>query len=192
MSSLEPSGSVVFLGVECSGKSTLSRQLTQALLNRGESAACVPEQLRHWCEMRHRIPTRSEQWEIMRQQAQAMQDAQQSHRWVLGDTSPIMTAVYSEWAYQDCALWPVALQLHGRLPVLWTQPDLPWQEDPWRIKDPDQRLRIKNILEQRLLASGLPLWRVSGHGQARLDSAALGMQKLLDLDQFSVSLAGTE
>jgi hypothetical protein len=54
-------------------------------------------------------------------------------RWVVSDSGPLMTAVYSIQYYDDSSLLPqaVAWAADGAV-IVWCQDDFPWQPDPQR------------------------------------------------------------
>ena len=86
---------IALLGAESTGKSTLAAEITAALIRRGHSCAAVPEVLREWCETEGRTPRRDEQATIAHEQArQAL--APVDVDFVIADTTPLMTAVYSQ------------------------------------------------------------------------------------------------
>lgn len=127
-------GLIGVVGGESTGKSTLAAALGMRL-----PAFVVPEYLRTWVE-RHRgqVPQPGEQAEIMAAHRAAevsgMLEAERSGlSWVVSDSGPLMTAVYSIQYYDDASLLPLAIEwtAHNDL-ILWCQDDFPWQPDPQR------------------------------------------------------------
>ena len=127
-------GLIGVVGGESTGKSTLAAALGKRL-----PAIVVPEYLRTWVE-RHRgqVPQSGEQAEIMAAHRAAevsgMLEAERSGlSWVVSDSGPLMTAVYSIQYYDDPSLLPLAIEwtAHNDL-ILWCQDDVPWQPDPQR------------------------------------------------------------
>ncbi|MCX6488477.1 MAG: ATP-binding protein [Mycobacterium sp.] len=127
-------GLIGVVGGESTGKSTLAAALGMRL-----PAVVVPEYLRTWVEHhRGQVPQPGEQAEIMAAHRAAevsgMLEAERSGlSWVVSDSGPLMTAVYSIQYYDDPSLLPLAIEwtAHNDL-ILWCQDDFPWQPDPQR------------------------------------------------------------
>lgn len=122
------------VGGESTGKSTLAAALGERL-----PALVVGESLRTWVDQRGgRTPTPAEQPAVMA----AHRDAELATLlraggcglgWVISDSGPLMTAVYSIQYHDDDSLLPLALEWTARSErVLWCQDDFPWQPDPQR------------------------------------------------------------
>ena len=103
---------VALLGAESTGKTSLSQHITKALLAQGQMAAYVPEVLREWCQMNGRTPALHEQRQIAQQQGERIFSIQEG--WVIADTTPLMTAVYSDYVFQDLSLYDEALGLQAQ------------------------------------------------------------------------------
>jgi len=133
-------GLISIVGGESTGKSVLAAALGSRL-----PAVVVPEFLRTWVE-RHdgRVPGPVQQAQVMAAHreselsalASASRKKNSGHSgwsWVVSDSGPLMTAVYSIQYYGDAALLPQALEWTMRSEqVLWCQDDFPWQPDPQR------------------------------------------------------------
>ena len=132
----EPGGAglISVVGGESTGKSTLAASLGVSL-----PAVVVGEYLRVWVD-RHdgRVPSRAEQAEVLaaHRGAEIAARAEALGRglgWVVSDSGPLMTAVYSIQYYGDDSLLPAALQAAAEQDLLvWCQDDFPWQPDPQR------------------------------------------------------------
>ncbi len=127
-------GLISVVGGECTGKSTLAAALGVRL-----PAVVVPEFLRAWVDQhRGRVPTPAEQATVMAahraSEVAALRRADEAgRRWVVSDSGPLMTAVYSIQYYDDESLLPLAVEWTARSgPVVWCQDDFPWQPDPQR------------------------------------------------------------
>ena len=94
---------IAIVGAESTGKSWLTRALAGVMQARGQTVHAVDEVLRAWCEREGRTPLPHEQMTIARQQARAVEHA--SAGWVISDTTPIMTAVYSHLLFDDHSLF---------------------------------------------------------------------------------------
>ena len=90
---------IAILGAESTGKTTLARALQTALQQDHGQAVWVPEALRDWCVRHGRTPRPQEQQEIALAQAQAIDSAGPGY--LLADTTPLMTAVYSDVIFGD-------------------------------------------------------------------------------------------
>lgn len=127
-------GLISVVGGESTGKSTLATALGTRL-----PATVVSEVLRTWIDQHDgRVPLPHEQAEVMTTQREsevaALGTADSSgRRWVVSDSGPLMTAVYSLQYYGDAALLPLAVEwtAHSHA-VVWCQDDFPWQPDPQR------------------------------------------------------------
>lgn len=163
-------GLIGVVGGESTGKSTLAAALGMRL-----PAIVVPEYLRTWVE-RHRgqVPQPGEQAEIMAAHRAAevsgMLEARRTGlAWVVSDSGPLMTAVYSIQYYDDASLLPEAIEstMHNAW-VLWCQGDFPWQPDPQR--DGSQARATSQQLLAEIFAAHpeLPMLEVRGAFDARV------------------------
>ena len=165
-------GLIGVVGGESTGKSTLAAALGMRL-----PAIVVPEYLRTWVE-RHRgqVPQPGEQAEIMAAHRAAevsgMRDAERSGlAWVVSDSGPLMTAVYSIQYYDDPSLLPLAIEWAARNDlILWCQDDFPWQPDPQR--DGSQARATSQQLLAEIFATHpeLPMLEVRGGFDERVES----------------------
>jgi nicotinamide riboside kinase len=165
-------GLIGVVGGESTGKSTLAAALGMRL-----PAIVVPEYLRTWVE-RHRgqVPQPGEQAEIMAAHRAAevsgMRDAERSGlAWVVSDSGPLMTAVYSIQYYDDPSLLPLAIEWAARNDlILWCQDDFPWQPDPQR--DGSQARATSQQLLAEIFAAHpeLPMLEVRGGFDERVES----------------------
>lgn len=174
---------IALLGAEGSGKSTLAQALVQelqALLATTSATtphvALVPEVLRNWCETHGRTPLAHEQADVAQQQLAAVLNARTRwgpSTWVVTDTSPLMTAVYSEHYFNDRSLtdWAHAAHRQHHDLTLLMGLDLPWQADgPWR-DGPAVQLAIDTRLRAHLQGLGLPFQTIYGQGTHRVGAA---------------------
>jgi nicotinamide riboside kinase len=172
---------IALLGAECTGKSTLAQALADGFNTLARQAGAdvqaeaVPEALRHWCLTHERLPTAADQAEIARLQWDACQAARLRVGplgWVVADTTPLMTAIYSEHYFSDTSLHPWALQCHRTADVsLLMTTDLPWVADGTLRDGPVPRSEVDALLRQRLLAWQVRHTVISGRGEDRLAQA---------------------
>ena len=166
------------VGAESTGKSWLTQALAEVLRDRGQTAHTVDEVLRHWCDRAGRTPQRHEQMAIAQQQADAVHTlAQQApDTWLLSDTTPLMTAVYSHLLFDDESLYPMALAHQALYDItLVTGLDLPWVADGLQRDGPQVRGSVDTLVRQALERSGMPYRVVYGQGPQRLNNALLAL-----------------
>jgi nicotinamide riboside kinase len=173
---------VALLGAESTGKTWLSEALAAALPGlTGWRCTAVPEVLRAWCDREGRTPRPDEQGAIAEAQASRLLQAAAGHELVIADTTPLMTALYSELLFNDPSLWPMALRFHHDhvATVLLTALDLPWVADGLQRDGPQVRPVVDAALRRALADAGLGWSVVAGVGDARLDSALDALTPLL-------------
>lgn len=166
---------IAILGAESTGKTTLARALRAALQQDHGQAVWVPEALRDWCVRHGRTPRPQEQQEIALAQAQAIDSAGPGY--LLADTTPLMTAVYSDVIFGDQSLYRFALEHHSCFELtLLTDTDLPWVADGLQRGGPYWRTAVDTRLRQVLAQQALHYVLIQGHGEARTANAlkALG------------------
>lgn len=165
---------IAIVGAESTGKTWLARELADCLRQRGLQAQAVPEVLRDWCTREGRTPRPEEQPAIARQQAKAVLAVQAEV--VIADTTPLMTAVYSDYLFGDDGLFAMALD-HQRLyaHTLVTGLDLPWVADGLQRDGPHVRAPVDQRVRQALTQAGLAHAVVYGRGLQRLNNALLAL-----------------
>ena len=167
---------VALLGAESTGKTSLSQHITDALLAQGQMAAYVPEVLREWCQMNGRTPAFHEQRQIAQQQAERIFSIQEG--WVIADTTPLMTAVYSDYVFKDLSLYEEALGLQDQfdltlvmgLDVAWVPDGL--QRDGEHVREP-----VDHLIRQAMSKRQLPFKVIYGQDEARLNAALLAISQ---------------
>ena len=190
---------VAILGAESTGKSWLTQSLAGVLHLRGQPAQAVDEVLRTWCDREGRTPGQHEQMGIAQQQMQAIEAVvhSQPRGWVLADTTPLMTAVYSHLLFDDDRLYPMALAHHALYAhTLVTGLDLPWVADGLQRDGPHVRGPVDSLVRQALERAGIAYRVVYGQGHQRLNNALLalglsgedeGARRTRDNAQFSIN-----
>jgi HTH-type transcriptional regulator, transcriptional repressor of NAD biosynthesis genes len=165
---------IAIVGAESTGKSWLTQTLAEVIRMRGHSVHTVDEVLRTWCDREGRTPHPHEQMGIAQAQARAVEQA--TAAWVISDTTPIMTAVYSHMLFEDESLYPMALahQAHYELTLV-TGLDLPWVADGLQRDGPHVRGPVDNLVRQALARAGVAYRVVYGQGQQRLNNALLAL-----------------
>lgn len=171
---------VAIVGAESTGKTTLARGITQALIADGVNAVMVSEYLREFCDERDRTPYPDEQADIALEQSRRIAQAAKLHDVVVTDTTALMTAVYSEYLFEDRGLYEQALPDHAqaRLTIL-TALDLPWESDGLQRDGEHVREPVDALIRQHLVAARLPFSVVAGQGDHRLNQAMLAVRQAL-------------
>jgi HTH-type transcriptional repressor of NAD biosynthesis genes len=162
---------IAVLGAECSGKSSLVTALQAHWQARGAIVVVAQEILRQWCDQHKRTPLAHEQKAIAQAQAELAENTTDAD-YLIADTSPLMTAIYSDVLFQDPSLYPFALS-HQRIyqHTLVAGLDLPWQADGILRDGPAMRERIDARLREVLQREGLAFSMVYGQGPQRLAGA---------------------
>ena len=169
---------IAVLGAESTGKTTLALALAAQLRLAGRRVALVPETLREWCDREGRTPRQHEQATIAYEQARRVLAVREADV-VIADTTPLVTAAYSEQFFSDRALHAFALahQKHYAVTLL-TGLDLPWVADGFQRDGEHARGALDGLLRQAMCQGGIE-WRVVyGSGAARLTSALAGLGPL--------------
>ncbi len=172
---------IAILGAESTGKSDLAEALATRLAQAtGLRSTWVPEHLRAWCDAHGRTPRREEQPAIAQTQARLIEQAAATHELVLCDTTPLMTAIYSEHVFGDLSLYPGALAWQRRCPLsLVTALDLPWVPDGVQRDGPQAQEAVDALLRSVLMREGLAWSLVAGQGTARVDAAVDAIAPML-------------
>ena len=171
---------ICLIGAESTGKTTLAQALAAHF-----NCLWVPEYLREFCESRGRTPTRGEQSLILETQVIHESAALMSARianapYLFCDTAPLLTAIYSEFVFNDQSLFPRARALHARYALtLMLEPDIAWvadeQRDGAHVRQP-----ITEMISNVLTALNLPTASISGQGDARFVAALAAITALRD------------
>jgi HTH-type transcriptional regulator, transcriptional repressor of NAD biosynthesis genes len=168
--------SVAILGAECTGKSELAQALAAHFLGLGRSVHTVPEVLREWCAAHARTPLAHEQATIAAEQARRVLAAPPTDL-LIADTTPLMTAVYSDIYFGDTTLYAAAISHQQRFNLtLLASTDVPWVADGVQRDGLAQQQRVQERLREVLIEANVPFHEVVGLGSARLRSALSGIQ----------------
>jgi nicotinamide riboside kinase len=166
---------IALLGAESTGKTQLSWGIAAALQSLGLQVTVVPETLREWCEAHNRTPLAHEQLEIAQQHAQRIFSI--DHGWVIADTSPLMTAVYSDFIFKDKSLYAQALLEQASFDITLVMGlDLEWIADGLQRDGAHVREPVDSLLRQALQSAGLPFKVIYGQSDARLSAALMAIQ----------------
>ncbi len=173
---ITPANSSCRSSVPWSGKTSLSQHITQTLLAQGQMAAYVPEVLREWCQMNGRTPALHEQRQIAQQQAERIFSIQEG--WVIADTTPLMTAVYSDYVFKDLSLYEEALGLQAQFDLTLVMGlDVAWVPDGLQRDGEHVRQAVDSLIRQAMAKKQLPFKVIYGQDQARLNAALLAISQ---------------
>ena len=170
---------VAIVGAECVGKTELAQALAESL-----PGLWIPEYLREFCDREGRTPRPDEQPHILAEQRRREEEAIDRARagrlgWVLADSAPLVTAVYSEYLFGDESLFAAAVEHHAVYETtLLLAPDLPWVADGIQRDGPAVREACHRLLLRRLQAHGLRFVLIGGAGPLRLQAAIAALRDL--------------
>ncbi len=156
---------IALLGAESTGKTQLAHALAAHLRETGAQAVAVDEYLREWCEQKSRTPHAHEQAEIALTQRLRIEQAARdlagaakpdSSCWVIADTTPLMTAIYSEFIFADSSLIAPALAYQKTFCLtLLTGLDMPWEADGIQRDGAHVRAPVDALIRTRLQSAGI-------------------------------------
>jgi nicotinamide riboside kinase len=170
---------VAVVGAECTGKTSLCAAIAQA-----QRGLWLPEVLREFCDANGRTPLAREQRSLM--QAQLRREAEgvararaDGTRWVISDSTPLATALYSVQLFDDASLLPQAIEhQRGYALTLLADVDPPWVADGIQRDGPAARAQFHAALVGTLREHAIAFVTVSGDAHARLRCALDAMRAL--------------
>lgn len=171
---------IAILGAEATGKSTLAAELAAHY-----HTLWVPEYLREFVETTQRPPVAAEQLliattqlrreaesakRVLENAAQGMgQGMVQTSSLLFCDTTPLMTAIYSEHYFveADSALARLAAA-HDYAATIVTAPSMPWVADGMQRDSDAVRQKVHHTLLHKLQQAGIQYQLVDGSLQQRV------------------------
>ena len=163
---------IAVIGAECTGKSSLCEALAARL-----PGLWVPEALREFCDRHARTPRADEQValvaeQIARETAARAQARTLGCEWLVIDSSPLATALYSLELFDDDSLLPAAIaHQHGYDLTLLAGIDVPWTADGIQRDGPDARASFHARLTAVLSEARIAHTELSGTLRSRLAAA---------------------
>ncbi len=160
---------IAVIGAECTGKSSLCEALSARL-----PAVLLPEVLREFCERHARTPRADEQAALIAEQMlrerAALADGQaRGLSWLVIDSSPLATALYSLELFGDASLLEAAIAHQRACDVtLLADIDLPWVADGSQRDGPQARASFHRRLLETLAGAGIVYTVLSGPLPLRL------------------------
>jgi nicotinamide riboside kinase len=162
---------IALLGAESTGKSQLALALSARLQESGLTVHHVDEYLREWCDTHQRTPRQDEQLHIAETQMARVLSAP-ANAVVIADTTPLMTAVYSQMLFNDDSLNTLAMAHQAVYDVtLLTGLDVPWVSDGLQRDGSHVRESVDATVRNMLGLAGQPYQVVYGTGEQRFDNA---------------------
>jgi|TARA_B110000495_G_C22769888_1_gene450567 NadR type nicotinamide-nucleotide adenylyltransferase len=158
---------VVITGPESSGKSTLSKHLSESLFT-----PHAREYAREYIASLDRAYTKDDLTQIAKGQMHLEEDILcQTPSYLICDTDLLTIKIWSEYKFGSCDLEIINL-LMANLPDLYllASPDFPWEDDSQR-ESPDNRDRLFSIYKAEIIKLGIPYVILSGSESKRLERA---------------------
>jgi NadR type nicotinamide-nucleotide adenylyltransferase len=167
---------VVVTGSECTGKSTLARDLAEAY-----SVECVPEYVRQFVETIGGRPHFSDHGLIARGQ-KALEDeyrGRASGRVLFHDTDLLSTVAYCRAYFDRCPDWIEAAAIDRKASLyLLCDIDVPWVADGLRDRE-DRRPEMHALFESVLREANATHLVIRGSREARLREARRHVDALI-------------
>lgn len=167
---------IAILGAEATGKSTLATALAAHY-----HTLWVPEYLREFVQTYQRTPCEQEQLLIAATQLEReAASAKHAKRLLFCDTTPLMTAIYSEHYFgkADMALAKLAAA-HNYAATIVTAPSMPWVADGMQRDSEEVRQLVHRQLLQKLDDAHIAYRLVDGSLHQRVMQAAEYLDLLL-------------
>lgn len=154
---------VVITGPESTGKSTLSKQLSEYF-----EQPWLPEYARTYLSEINRPYEESDLLEIAKGQIKMENElSKKGYSTIFFDTSMEVLKVWSEWKYKNCHPY-ILEKLASRKADLYLllSPDMAWEHDPMR-ENPHNRNEIFDIYKREIEQLKKPYEIISGNGLIR-------------------------
>jgi len=160
--------SVVLMGAESTGKTTLAKSLATHY-----KTTWVPEYLRLFVEQKGTLPKESDAFAIVNGHLDLVDKMRLKAYLILFlDTDLFTTCVYQRIYFETCPsiIEEIALQNQSGL-YLFTEPDFPWVADPGQRAGPTQRLESHHLLMSEAKRLSLQTVQIRGTHHQRMTTA---------------------
>ena len=170
---------IALVGAESTGKTTLAQALIERL-----GGLALPEVLREFCDIHGRPPRAEEQRQITKLQIHAEVNAvaqaqEQNFDWIFIDSTPLMTAIYSELLFKESDFIAAAIRHHaGYSATLFLQPDIGWQADGIQRDGAHMQAPVTQALALYLPQTSTPFVSITGAGADRAQNALIALNEL--------------
>ncbi len=164
---------IAIIGPESTGKSTLAKDLAEAL-----HTTFVPEYAREYIEELERPYQYEDLLTIAKGQTRVEDElSRKANSVLIVDTTLTIIRVWSEHKYGKCDPWIIAEEQRRKYDLtLVCDIDLPWEDDPQR-EHPHLRQHFFEIYQE--YAENHPPWQlISGDRNIRLDTALNAIARL--------------
>lgn len=165
---------IVFIGAECTGKTTLSRAIAAHFRE-----PCSTEYVRQHAEKIKRPLDASDLDPIARGQIKLEDDAfAQARKWVFHDTNLLSSILYAEHYFSTHIAWADEAFLKRNYATYFLcEPDFPWEADPGQRESPEERIKLQCLFEVILRRYEIPFVRLKGPLPARVDCVIKQLKK---------------
>ncbi len=197
-----PAIKIALLGAESTGKTQLAHALAEHLREAGAKAVAVDEYLREWCEQKGRTPQPHEQAEIALTQRLRIEQAARSLAadakpdqacYVIADTTPLMTAIYSEFIFQDDSLSAAALSYQSSFHLtLLTGLDMPWEADGIQRDGAHVRGPVDALIREQLQSASIAFEVIYGLGEQRFQTALNALNTIKSIANYIDNIGANE
>jgi NadR type nicotinamide-nucleotide adenylyltransferase len=171
---------IAIVGPECTGKTDLSRFLSQYYQTRW-----VPECARDYIDRLKKPYEKIDLIEIAKAQM-ALEDelVKEANELLICDTNLLIIKIWSEFKYGDCP--PEITEEMGKRKYglhLLMYIDIPWVDDPQR-EHPDKREELYELYRNELIKSKTPFVEIKGSQELRREAAINAIEKIMSESQY--------
>lgn len=172
----KPIKKIAIIGPECTGKTTLARELAQYY-----NTTWIPEYARSYIESLNRKYSYSDVEHITSMQKfQINSSYPEANHFIFFDTELIISKVWFEEVYQQKPEWlDEAIRNSNFELYLLCNTDIPWVRDKVRENGGEKREKLYNIYLKEILSYDLPYEIISGINETRINSAINVIRKML-------------
>ncbi len=130
---------IVFIGAECTGKSTLAREIARHF-----AEPCSNEYVREYADALERPLAECDLDPIARGQIKLEDEARNAaRRFAFHDTNLLSSILYAEYYFDTHIPWvDEAFLKRNYTRYFFCMPDIPWVEDPGQRVSPDERTQL--------------------------------------------------
>jgi NadR type nicotinamide-nucleotide adenylyltransferase len=171
---VNPIKRVAIVGPECTGKTTLSKQLADYF-----KTEWVREYARGYLN-KMAVPYQENDLLMIAQGQMRIEDeyAGSANQFLFCDTNLVVIKIWSMVKYNKCHSWIEEEMINRKYQLhLLTNIDIPWEDDPLR-EHPHQREMLFNLYEEELKRLKVPYQIIEGTPEERVKQAIGVIEKL--------------